>query len=132
MTSARVEAISEVLQQEPTVVAAWLFGSRASGRAGPESDTDIGVLCVEPLGWDDLLELAVRLEAAAGGRIDLVDVASADSILAFEAVSGRRLFVRDTGRTAAAVSLIAREYESAMEYIKRGLKYRRELRGASR
>ena len=75
--------------------------------------------------WEGLLDLQGRLAGAvADAEVDLVDVSSADPILAFEVVSGKLLYCRDRSRMAVAVSLIAREYESAMELIKRGMRWR--------
>ena len=48
----------------------------------------------------------------------------------FEAVSGRRLFIRDLPAAAAFVSLTAREYEDDMALIERGLRWRAELEAA--
>lgn len=126
MKDGAIEAIRTVLADHLDVVAAWLFGSRASGTAGTTSDIDIGILTRGGFDWQSLLELSITLQRSAGGcDVDLVDVGAADPILAFEAVSGRRLLVKDPGRVAEAVSLIAREYESAMELIKRAMEYRK-------
>ncbi len=124
------DRLAPMLRDEPGVVAAWLFGSESSGRAVAGSDVDVGILTASPFDWEHLSALSRRLEDAAGGRdVDVVDVRAADPILAFEAVSGRLLFKRDPALVAEAVSLIAREYESAMELIKRGMQYRAELAG---
>ena len=121
------DRLSAAVAKERTVTAAWLFGSRASGASGAESDVDVGVLIATPASWEELLDLQGRLESAvADADVDLVDVRSAEPILAFEVVSGKLLFCRDRARIAIAVSLIAREYESAMELIKRGMRWRTE------
>jgi hypothetical protein len=46
--------------------------------------------------------------------LDLVDLNHADGVLAFEALSGRRLVVRDADAAAAFQSRGAREYEDDM------------------
>lgn len=47
-------------------------------------------------------------------ELDLVDLNHANSVLAFEALCGRRLFVRDPEAVASFSSRVAREYESDM------------------
>ncbi len=47
-------------------------------------------------------------------ELDLVDLNHANSILAFEALCGHRLYVRDPETVAAFSSLVARQYESDM------------------
>jgi predicted nucleotidyltransferase len=124
------DRLALMLREEPGVTAAWLFGSESTGRAVAGSDVDVGILTAQPFDWEQLSALSGRLEDAAGGRaVDVVDVRAADPILAFEAVSGRLLFKHDPALVAEAVSLVAREYESAMELIKRGMQYRAELAG---
>ena len=96
---------------------AWLFGSRSSGRARPDSDFDIAVLAAQPLTLED---------AMGGTRVDLVDLRSSSPVLHFEALSGERLFVRNPEEVARFSSLAAREYESAMALLKRGYRDRRD------
>lgn len=122
------DRLTHVLENEAQVVAAWLFGSQAAGRAVGGSDVDIGILTSGTVDWEYLAGLRGRLEDALDGReADVVDVRAADPILAFEAVSGRVLLKRDLSGVAEAVSLIAREYESSIELIKLGMRYRAEL-----
>jgi hypothetical protein len=47
-------------------------------------------------------------------ELDLIDLNHAGSILAFEALRGRRIFVRDNEAVSAFSSRVAREYEDDM------------------
>jgi hypothetical protein len=58
------------------------------------------------------LEVTARLNAIP--ELDLVDLNHAGSVLAFEALCGRRLFARDDEAVAAFSSRVAREYEDDM------------------
>lgn len=81
---------------------AYLFGSRATGTAGPRSDADVGVIFDPPLGPRDLSILQEALSDAAGAEVDLVDLRSAPPLLRYEAISrGQRLLVRDDGERTA-------------------------------
>lgn len=70
---ALVETLREALAGRGEVKLAYLFGSRARGRARPDSDADVAVL-----GKDlDLLGLAADLGKAARMDVDVVDLAQA-------------------------------------------------------
>ena len=66
-----VEALRKALRGREDVRLALLFGSRARGRARPDSDADVAVL-----GKDlNLLKLAADLSHAAGVEVDVVSLA---------------------------------------------------------
>lgn len=70
-----------LLTEEPgTVVAAWLFGSRARGEEKPGSDVDVGVLFdrpPEPRLGNEAHRLEARLEAELGLPVQLVTLNNA-------------------------------------------------------
>ena len=66
-----VESLKKALSRRSDVRLALLFGSRARGRARPDSDADVAVL-----GKDlNLLSLASDLSEAAGIEVDVVSLA---------------------------------------------------------
>ena len=70
MEDSVVESLRKALDGRKDVRLALLFGSRARGRARPDSDADVAVL-----GKDlDLLELAADLSEAAGVEVDVVSL----------------------------------------------------------
>lgn len=86
-----VRALRTALEAYPAVQVAYLFGSRARGEGREGSDVDVAVL-----GAAEPLSLASDLEAAAGARVDLVQLRSAPVELAARVVQeGVRLLVRD-------------------------------------
>lgn len=125
------DTLRPVWETTPEIVAAWAFGSARDGEVGDGNDVDIGVLMARPPTFDEQLYLLGRLQDALGlDEIDLVILNEAHAILRFEAVSGRRLFMRDLPAVAEFISLTAREYEDAMALIERGLRWRAELEAA--
>ena len=100
---AAVTLPSEPFASRPQVVAAFLFGSTARGRAHRESDLDVAVL----LDWANAGDRSSRFElglevAGALGRalgrndVDLVVLNDAPPMLAREIVTrGRLVFCRD-------------------------------------
>jgi predicted nucleotidyltransferase len=66
-----IEALRKALHGRQDIRLALLFGSRARGRARPDSDADVAVLGVRGLG---LLELAADLSAAARVEVDVLSL----------------------------------------------------------
>ena len=125
------DSLQPTWEATPEVVAAWAFGSARDGEVRDGSDVDIGVLMARPPTLDQQLDLLGRLQAALGlDEVDLVVLNEAHAILRFEAVSGRRLFIRDLPAAAEFVSLTAREYEDDMALVERGLRWRAEMEAA--
>src|SRR5438132_2796074 len=69
-----LDALRHVLEAEPGVAYALLFGSGARGTAHPDSDADVAVELTAGASRDvqALGGLAARLESAAARRVDLV------------------------------------------------------------
>jgi len=109
-------ALTAAFADDPRVVLAVLFGSAGAGTVHQGSDVDIGVLlspALTPLEFYAFyVDMTARLSTVH--ELDLVDLNHANSVLAFEALRGRRLFVRDHEAVAAFSSQVAREYEDDM------------------
>jgi predicted nucleotidyltransferase len=105
--------IQQVLEEEPAVAVAYLFGSVAEGRAGPLSDVDVGVLFRASADGGAEGRLLDRLVEALGTeKVDLVLLAHAPIPLRFRAVrEGRVLLSRD------AVMRERFEVDSVMRYL---------------
>lgn len=78
MDEATLAALRQVLQGHPEIRLALLFGSRARGRGGPQSDIDIAI---DSKGGFDLLTLKRDLSLAASAEVDVVDLARAGFVL---------------------------------------------------
>lgn len=77
--------VSETLQQNDKVSAAWVFGSVATGKDRPDSDIDIAVLFIEGLDkqirFDIRLAIAAELAGLTGREIDVLDMQAAPLLL---------------------------------------------------
>ena len=108
------EALSAVLEAEPDVEYALLFGSAARGTAHPHSDVDLAVSLRlgAPRDVRTLGALASRLESAAARRVDLVLVEEAPISLAYRIFrDGHVLVERDRD------ALIARKARALLDYL---------------
>jgi uncharacterized protein len=113
------ERMREAAEGVPEIDIAYLFGSRAKGRARPDSDVDVAIHFAHGVGAEQrerarerfLDALAERLGALAD-RVDLVDLDAASSTLAFHVIrDGRRVFVRDPAARVRLEVRIARRYD---------------------
>ena len=117
--------LKSVLVSTPDLGGAWVFGSAQHGHVKTGSDLDIGLWFESAPVLDTLTTLRADLQLALGiEAVDLVVLNDVSPITRFEAVYGRRVLCRDRTSCAAFVSLSAREYESAMALLARGLWYR--------
>lgn len=122
-----IDKLKACLQSHEEILAAWLFGSQATGRAGPQSDVDVAVLGWRPLSLEERLTLQMDVEnALKRERVDVVDLSRASPVLRFEALQGVRLLARSPEDVAVFSSLVGREYESAMALLESGYRVRRE------
>jgi predicted nucleotidyltransferase len=99
-----LRAIASAAESMPEIQAAFLFGSRASGRARADSDVDVALLIDAGSAHVDAHARLRRLIAAlaaqvAADRLDVVILNDAPLALAFQVLkSGKLAFERD--RTA--------------------------------
>lgn len=70
--------ITQTLQQNDKVSAAWVFGSVATGKDRPDSDIDIAILFIEGLDkqarFNMRLDIAVELSGLTGREVDVIDM----------------------------------------------------------
>lgn len=103
----------------PEVEAVFLFGSRAEGRAGLESDLDLALVVREPTPGLKLrlLEALIR---AGFDRVDLLFLNQADPVTRYEALRPKRmLFAREGFDRGGYYSRVLREYLTILERIRR-------------
>ena len=109
-----IEALRRFFRNDPNVVLAVLFGSSSDGTVSPGSDIDIAVLYDDPPQpleeyYNYYLRLCDVTEDIA--PISLVNLNTARTILAFEALSGRIICKNNPEKAAEYQSLICRQYE---------------------
>lgn len=108
-------ALTDAVSSEPAVIAAWLFGSVASGAAGPLSDVDVGLLINRTT--LDSADIAGRVTDALcrslrTPRVDVVVLADAPIPLRYRIVGSG---VPVVGRDEAALERFI--VESVLHYL---------------
>jgi predicted nucleotidyltransferase len=110
--------LAEFLARQPDVVFAVVFGSARNGVVAETSDLDLGILFEPPPPPGRLLDLMSQMADLTGVEaLDYTDMARANPILAFEAISGRFLCKNSREKTAVYCARICREYEEVMVRI---------------
>ena len=90
--------VDRLRRRLPSLQAAYLFGSAASGDAGPESDVDLAVLNNGPVDPVALWDIAGEMADLVDRPVDLADLRKASTTLQHEIVTqGRRLYASDSG-----------------------------------
>ena len=85
--------IETIRKAVPNLIALYRFGSQVHGTAGPESDVDVAILAPDPLSPPTLFDLQQQLAVLLHKEVDLVDLASATTVLRMQVVStGECLF----------------------------------------
>lgn len=76
------ENLTGLIRKEvPGVLAIYRFGSRETGNAGPESDTDLAVLSDHALPPLILWGLSEKLALFCWSEVDLVDLRPASAVM---------------------------------------------------
>lgn len=93
------QSFIEYLQSRPEIVAAYLFGSVAAGKAHKFSDVDVALLLVEPVdrarAWEIRLEAMGEAETAFGRRADVGILNTSPVVYCYLALKhGRLIFDR--------------------------------------
>jgi predicted nucleotidyltransferase len=109
-----IERLRSVLEPDPRIAYAILFGSRGRGSARGQSDTDlaVGLTRGARLSVIELGDLLSRLEFVAGGPVDVVLLDEAGPGLAYRVFrDGQVVFERDRA------ALVARKARAILEYL---------------
>lgn len=97
--------LRKILERQPGIRQALLFGSVASGLAHPDSDLDLAVEAEQPLTADDKMRLIADLAVAIGRPVDLVDLKTVGEPLLGQILKNG---VRILGSTSDHAALIYR------------------------
>lgn len=94
--TALLQALRGVIDAEPAIRVAYLYGSCARGDFGPTSDVDVALLAAQPIDLMDLAAIGAQLGTLVDRRADVVDLRSAPPLLCRQVVAeGELLLVRD-------------------------------------
>jgi predicted nucleotidyltransferase len=110
-----MQALRQVLADDPRIAYALLFGSRALATAHESSDLDVAIACREgvTMGTRELGDLVSALERAADGRqVDLLLIDEAPPPVAYRAFRDGVVLVENDHR-----ALASRKARAILEYL---------------
>lgn len=120
------DAIARDLAGDEDLRFAILFGSVATGRAGPGSDLDVAVYAGAPLSAEHKRRLIARLAELTGRPVDLVDLRTAGVLVTREVLTrGRLLFCRDRRAYGELAARMVKDAADFLPYVERLLRERR-------
>lgn len=109
-----MEALRRILQDDPRIEYALLFGSSARGTAHAGSDLDIAIglaarVVMKPL---ELGALVAKLESAAGQAVDVLILDEAPAAIAYRVFRDGQVIVEKNHR-----ALAERKARAILEYL---------------
>lgn len=132
LEAVELQRLAEVFGRYPQVQAVYMFGSQASGMAGPESDLDLAIVPEGASLKEKKLDILTELARLGYCDVDLVFLNEDDLVLAYEAVRQNRLIYAAPGfDRGATYSRIVRKYLDFEPYLRvQREAYKRRIIGA--
>lgn len=116
------DRVVEILNTEPELKVAIIYGSAASGTMRTDSDVDLAVLFDRPMGVEWKINLKARLERELGRNVDLVDLTALNgTILKQVLCKGRVLIKNDTSAHFELLQRMIYNQTDMMPYVRRTL-----------
>ena len=127
-----IQALIEIFRQYPQVQAVYVFGSQASGRAGPESDLDLAIIPTDRSVKEKKLDILAGLARLGYCDVDLVFLEEDDLVLAYEAIrQNRLLYAAPSFDRGGTYSRIVRKFLDFEPYLRvQREAYKRRIIGA--
>jgi predicted nucleotidyltransferase len=112
----------KVLDTEPDLKVAIIYGSVVSKNMREDSDVDLAVLFDTPMDVERKMQLIARLERELSRNVDLVDLASiSGTILQQILCKGQILLKNDTSALARLLQKMVYHQTDMMPYVRRTL-----------
>lgn len=117
------QALTDYLRSRTEIVAAYLFGSVAAGKAHKFSDVDVALLLAEGIDakqkWDIVLEAMGEAESAFGRRADVVTLSDAGLVFGFQILKhGSVIFEQDRDSRCRFEMRLRSEYYDYQPYLR--------------
>lgn len=122
-----IEPLITLCDQHPDIIAMYLFGSHAKGKARQSSDIDLAILLAEPRRTTfDLLSFIVEAESRAGCRVDIVVLNTASELIKYQVRKHGKLFLDRDPVIRKAFEIKSRKSFEDFLYLHK--KYTQEIR----
>ena len=109
--------LKEYFAKQKEISLAFLFGSQAKQRASQSSDFDIAIWAKEGFSRDKLNKTWQEIETLLSKNVDLVLLNEARPTVAWAALRGDRLLIRDFGLYLKLFLRVSREAEDIQDFM---------------
>lgn len=123
-----VQKLREFFPTRQNVMMAFLFGSQVTGKTFAESDVDIAVYYFHDPSPQEIYRLWGNLEDCLKKGVDLVVLNTASVTLAWEAIRGVPLLLRDDEFYLEYMLQVSNEAEDFQEFLFDLWRWREEVR----
>ena len=111
------EKLKDFFKEKEDVRMAFLFGSEAAGRPIAESDVDVAVWFGTKYSIEDISRLQGEIEDLLHRPVDLVVLNQANPTIAWAAMRGKQLIIRDYRLFIAKLLEISTEAEDIQDFV---------------
>lgn len=118
-----VDQLTKLFESDENCLMAYLFGSRSKGKSNKESDVDIAVF-LKNFSRSATTDLWNRLEDLLKKNVDLIILNNARATIAWEAIRGKKLLVRDRNLYIEFMLDVSQEAEDFRDFVEEIYQYR--------
>jgi predicted nucleotidyltransferase len=122
-----VDQLIKLFESDENCLMAYLFGSHSKGKANKESDIDIAVY-LKDFSNSTTTDLWNRLEDLLKKNVDLIILNNARATIAWEAICGKKLLVRDQNLYIEFMLDVSQEAEDFRDFVEEIYQYREKQR----
>ena len=122
--------LKKYFENRQGIALAFFFGSLSRGRGIPESDADVAIWLEPPYSLTDVSKIQSEIESIVKRNVDLIVLNEARPSIAWAALRGKALMVRDYGFYLRKMLDISREAEDFQNFLFDLWSWRRKVRGA--
>jgi predicted nucleotidyltransferase len=120
--------LSEYFKNQNNITMAFLFGSATTGRLISESDVDVAIWFDKNYTLDDINMIQGEIESLLHRNVDLIVLNQARPVIAWAAMRGKPLIIRNNWLYLKKMLEISTEAEDMQDFILDLFRLRQKLR----
>lgn len=127
----KIDELKFLFEKEKDIVLAFLFGSFAKNREILESDVDIGIYLDKEWDLEKIHKLWNRIERIVERNVDLIILNEARPTIAWEALRGIPLKIKDRRFYIEYILKVSREAEDFADFVIDFYRWREKIKNGS-
>ena len=110
-----IPKLREALSPDPGIRLAVLYGSYATGKAGPTSDVDLAIAYDHKLSMVERIDLAQRISRLINIEVDLVDLRVSSGVLLQQIIWNRKTIINRDSKLYG--DIIAKQITEELDFM---------------